>query len=161
MSAGPRQPPAPERHHRPHGFDRAKRPRTLQKAIDGSKRTGHSESKNEPWAALFQRIKDQHRRHCEQSESRESSQSCSLKRTAIVKECCTEGRTIRVRMLEGGAPQIILQILCLPAFYQQKCSRFLQGRAHYSKSDGPSPRDGSMLRTRSKLSSRDQPPINF
>jgi hypothetical protein len=46
---------------RPNGFDNAKRPSTLQRAVDGRRCTGASEEQHERWRALFSGIEHQHR----------------------------------------------------------------------------------------------------
>lgn len=60
-------PPAPERHRRPYGFHNSEGPRALQKAIDRAQRAGDGESEDEPRAAFFQRVENQHRRDGEKS----------------------------------------------------------------------------------------------
>src|SRR5712671_1003042 len=62
---------------------------------------------------------------------------------------------------KGEHRKLFLQTFPRAPFYEQKYSRSSTGRAPRSKSDGPSPRDGSVLRTRSKLPSRDRASPNY
>ena len=60
--------PASYRDHGPHGLDQSERPRSLQKTVDGAKRASSREGQDEPPAARFQGVADQHRGYCEQTE---------------------------------------------------------------------------------------------
>lgn len=80
----PSQPPAAERHHGPHSFHRSERPCALQKAINRAQCAGESEGKDEPRAAFFQRVENQHRRNGEQSKSGKKAHCGSIDRIAIV-----------------------------------------------------------------------------
>src|SRR6478609_5097036 len=64
----PLQLPSPQRHNGPDRFDQTKRPGALQKAVSRTERAGHGEQQNEPMAAIFQGVTDQHRRDGEQAE---------------------------------------------------------------------------------------------
>src|SRR5882724_5293865 len=54
------QPPPPRRYAGPNGLDQAKRPRTLQEAVGRTQQARTGEGENEPLAAFFQRIENQH-----------------------------------------------------------------------------------------------------
>jgi hypothetical protein len=60
--------PSPERNEAPDGLDNSERPSALQKSIGRTEPTGQCERKNEPMAAIFQRISYEHRSDGEQSE---------------------------------------------------------------------------------------------
>jgi len=60
--------PAPYRDHRPHGLNQSERPRTLQKAINRAEQACHGKGQNEPSAARFEGVADQHGCDCEQTE---------------------------------------------------------------------------------------------
>src|SRR5208283_3098738 len=53
-------PPPPRRDETPDCFHHSERPRSLQKPIDRSQRTGAGESQNKPAAAILQRVTNQH-----------------------------------------------------------------------------------------------------
>jgi hypothetical protein len=55
-------------HDRPDSLHHAKRPRALQEAIDGAERAGPGERQNEPRAAIFHGIAEQHGGDGEQAE---------------------------------------------------------------------------------------------
>jgi len=68
---GPPRPPSPRRYSRPDRLYDAERPCALQKAIDRAERAGTGERQNEPGAAVFQRVEDQHGGDGEQAEGRQ------------------------------------------------------------------------------------------
>ena len=162
MSRDPGTPPAAERHQRPDSFHGAEGPRALQKAINRTQSARDSEGKNEPWAAIFERVENQHRGNSKESESGERVQCSPLNGNAIVKQSSRSQRGIgyvseyssRLKLSTANyyarlSMNIVLGVERLP---------FLQGRAPRWKSGGPSPRDGSVLRRRSELPSRDRAP---
>src|SRR5271168_1135530 len=61
-------PPPPYRNHGPYRLDKPERPGALHKSIDRSQCTSACERQNERGAAILERIADQHRRHCKQTE---------------------------------------------------------------------------------------------
>jgi len=62
-----RLPPAHQRHQRPYGLDNSERPCALQKPIDRAQRAGDGKGEDEPRAAFFQRVENQHGRDGEES----------------------------------------------------------------------------------------------
>jgi hypothetical protein len=68
--------PAAKRDQTPHGFHNTEWPSALKKTVNRSQCTCDREGQNEPRAALFEGVRNQHRGHCEQSESCESIHGC-------------------------------------------------------------------------------------
>src|ERR1035438_779313 len=54
------EPPLARRHNRPDGFHDPKWPGALQEAVGGSQGARYCEGQDEPWAALFERVTDEH-----------------------------------------------------------------------------------------------------
>ena len=162
MSFDPNPPPAAKRHQRPDSFHCAKGPCALQKAINRTQSAGKSEGKNEPWAAIFERVEDQHRGNSKKSESGERVQCGPFNGNAIVKQSSCKERPHWWRL------GIFEQKMQSTANYSARLSMNTRSTSRTTpvppresptlESGGPSPRDGSVLRTRSELPSRDRAP---
>src|SRR5712691_1669557 len=62
--------PAAQGHDRPDRLDHSEGPGALQKTVHRAESAGDGERQDEPGTATLQRIGDEHRGHCEQSEYR-------------------------------------------------------------------------------------------
>ena len=66
-----REPPSPHSHDGPDHLHHAERPSPLEKPINRSERTCHSEREDEPPAAILQCVAHHHRRDSKQAKERE------------------------------------------------------------------------------------------
>ena len=76
MLGGPDEPPSPDSHAGPNGFHETKRPRALQEPVDRPKDTCSRKCENEPRAAIFEGVEDQHEADGRQAEERQSVHAC-------------------------------------------------------------------------------------
>jgi hypothetical protein len=60
--------PAAQGYYRPDGLDYPEGPSALQKTVDGAEGAGTSKGEDEPPAAGFEGVENQHRGYCEQAE---------------------------------------------------------------------------------------------
>ena len=60
-------PPPVQGYTRPDKLNRAKGPRALEEAVDGSQKAGKGKSQSEDRRARLQRVEDNHRRNCKQA----------------------------------------------------------------------------------------------
>jgi hypothetical protein len=64
-----RTPPPLQSHAGPNDFHQSEWPCALKKAVGRAEHARHGETKDEPVAALFERVADQHRGDCKQTEN--------------------------------------------------------------------------------------------
>src|SRR5215469_14196369 len=74
-----RMPPASDRYQGPDAFDNSKGPSSLQESIDGPERARQSKCQDEPGTAMFECVKHEHGRDCEQSKQAQGAHAARIR----------------------------------------------------------------------------------